>query len=285
MCLLHEVVLATSAHALTNPPYDVRVVFYALVGVVQRAVPMTYYRPNVRDDPSEVHWLSGQDIPDFARFKCSIEFDDERKCETPAEYCMFVGLIEAFCAIQDDPGQLLIQHRVGRCRLDFAIIGRGKMINVEVDGESFHRLRAEQDRKRDRWLTSQGWTVMRYTARDVMISKNFARWAGEDVRDFYWGRRSLADIRAGGARFQAELERWYPHQTVPVGTCVACRGLSRHNITYDDYEQVLDCEQCEGTGQETPGKRSKMDWINDGWDWEEEWAGIPGAKPFPWLLE
>jgi len=82
-------------------------------------------------------------------------------------------------------------------------------------------------RRRDGWLVRQGWTVMRYSAHDVMISREYVRWAGLDICSFYLGQKTLEEIRAGSAGFEAELADHYPHLVVPVGVCVACRGTGK----------------------------------------------------------
>jgi very-short-patch-repair endonuclease len=50
--------------------------------------------------------------------------------------------------------------------LDFAIFGTSLKLNVEVDGESFHRTawgdRKTADLDRDQALTADGWTVLRF---------------------------------------------------------------------------------------------------------------------------
>lgn len=62
-------------------------------------------------------------------------------------------------------------HINGRsCRLDFAFISSTIRLNVEVDGHEFHERTKEQarrDRSRDRELTADGWTVLRFTGQEV----------------------------------------------------------------------------------------------------------------------
>lgn len=59
-------------------------------------------------------------------------------------------------------------------RIDFAFMGMGDTgpvrVAVELDGHDFHertRLQASRDKKRDRLLSAQGWTVLRFTGGDV----------------------------------------------------------------------------------------------------------------------
>lgn len=59
-----------------------------------------------------------------------------------------------------------------RYRLDFAIMNaaEGVFLAVEVDGHEWHDTtpqQAQNDRQRDRRLTASGWTVVRFTGREV----------------------------------------------------------------------------------------------------------------------
>ena len=46
-----------------------------------------------------------------------------------------------------------------------------KMIAVEIDGGShLSRKRQEADRRKDRWLSSHGWSVLRFSNREVLSS-------------------------------------------------------------------------------------------------------------------
>ena len=65
---------------------------------------------------------------------------------------------------------LIPQAKVHVYRLDFAVLGEGIKIAVECDGHDFHERTKEQaahDRKRDRFLASHGWTVMRFTGSEI----------------------------------------------------------------------------------------------------------------------
>lgn len=58
-------------------------------------------------------------------------------------------------------------------RLDFVVhpyVGRTWRIAIECDGHDFHERTAEQaerDRSRDRALTATGWSVLRFTGREI----------------------------------------------------------------------------------------------------------------------
>lgn len=55
-------------------------------------------------------------------------------------------------------------------RIDFAFILLQEKLAVEVDGHDFHertKEQAERDRSRDRAMIADGWTVLRFTGREV----------------------------------------------------------------------------------------------------------------------
>jgi very-short-patch-repair endonuclease len=67
------------------------------------------------------------------------------------------------------------QHPVGPYWLDFALIHDNRYLDIEVDGEQFHKddsgLRSQRDIDRDIYLQANGWKVMRfwvYQLRDDM---------------------------------------------------------------------------------------------------------------------
>jgi very-short-patch-repair endonuclease len=60
------------------------------------------------------------------------------------------------------------QHPVGRYIADFACVP-AKLI-VEADGE--HHFWYGNDQRRDAWLVSQGWRVMRYTNHEIQWNLN-----------------------------------------------------------------------------------------------------------------
>lgn len=63
------------------------------------------------------------------------------------------------------------QHRVGRFIVDLAMQGaNGPKIAVECDGHDYHERTKEQaayDRYRDRYITSRGWLVARFTGSEI----------------------------------------------------------------------------------------------------------------------
>jgi len=58
--------------------------------------------------------------------------------------------------------------------MDFGldIIEPLKKINIEYDGEFFHKNRKENDSNRDKMLISLGWKILRVSSNDVQKNKN-----------------------------------------------------------------------------------------------------------------
>ena len=63
---------------------------------------------------------------------------------------------------------LVIQHSVGKYRLDFAI--PSKKIGIEIDGREFHSSQKQfvNDRERQRNLEQKGWRITHFAAKQVM---------------------------------------------------------------------------------------------------------------------
>lgn len=64
------------------------------------------------------------------------------------------------------------QHPEGPYRIDLAVFAMGDRIKiaVECDGHQFHEKTKEQaahDKARDRYLTTRGWRVMRFTGSEI----------------------------------------------------------------------------------------------------------------------
>jgi very-short-patch-repair endonuclease len=62
------------------------------------------------------------------------------------------------------------QYKVGAYRIDFAIIQKPIKIAIELDGFAYHDRDKEQfqrERKRQNFITSQGFKILRYTWSDV----------------------------------------------------------------------------------------------------------------------
>lgn len=82
------------------------------------------------------------------------------KCESPVEELLHSALTRLSIPH-------VLQHDVGRYRLDFAIVD--KQLAIEVDGHAYHssRQQREHDAKRDRFLMAKGWRVVRFTGSEV----------------------------------------------------------------------------------------------------------------------
>jgi very-short-patch-repair endonuclease len=72
---------------------------------------------------------------------------------------------------------------VGEYSLDLALVGGGKKLCVEVDGEYYHLEddRAVRDARRTRYLKSLGWHVIRFTAWEVDTSPATAAWHARGI--------------------------------------------------------------------------------------------------------
>lgn len=72
----------------------------------------------------------------------------------------------------DAPGELKFETQVsiGKYRVDFLLEWNACRIVVECDGHEFHektKSQAQRDKSRDRYLTSQGYHVLRYTGSEI----------------------------------------------------------------------------------------------------------------------
>ncbi|MCL6455084.1 MAG: endonuclease domain-containing protein [Alicyclobacillus sp.] len=71
----------------------------------------------------------------------------------------------------DNRVRLFLQKQIGKYRVDFAVEYGDVKIVIECDGHEFHEKTKEQaarDKKRDRYLASQGYTVLRYTGSEIV---------------------------------------------------------------------------------------------------------------------
>jgi hypothetical protein len=86
-------------------------------------------------------------------------------CESPAEFAFAKFLISSTQNLYDRPSP---QFVVGPYRIDFAF--PKVRLAVEIDGIEFHGNQNAfvADRKRTRYLESQGWRVMRFAAKEVL---------------------------------------------------------------------------------------------------------------------
>jgi very-short-patch-repair endonuclease len=91
------------------------------------------------------------------------------------EYVFFIQYIlikKAFPAKNDYLKNLILrpQYKVGKYRIDFAIIKKNIKIAIELDGFAYHDKTKKQfisDRERQNHLVKKGFTVLRYTWDEV----------------------------------------------------------------------------------------------------------------------
>ena len=84
-------------------------------------------------------------------------------CDSPMETRF---LIAAY-PVLSQYGEIIPQHPIGNYRADFAI--PACRIVIEVDGHDYHSSKAQltADSKRQRDITLVGWTVIRFTGREI----------------------------------------------------------------------------------------------------------------------
>lgn len=94
------------------------------------------------------------------------------------------------------------QHQIGPFRVDFAL--PALRVVIEVDGHAWHASREQRtrDARRDRYLTREGWTVLRYTGSEVF---NSARVCARDLVDH---ARRVHRARLGVATAERAIDEW-----------------------------------------------------------------------------
>lgn len=82
------------------------------------------------------------------------------KCESPIERRLYYGLTEQGL----NP---ISQYPVGKYRIDLSF--PAYKIAIECDGKAYHSSPSQKahDRKKDRYLRSKGWTVLRFSGRKI----------------------------------------------------------------------------------------------------------------------
>lgn len=101
------------------------------------------------------------------------------RCESPAETALLRALlsrpdvrVESSTATWQGM-RVTVQHPAWQYRVDVALVGPGIRIAVEVDGVTFHptdQRALSREHLRQRRLAFGGWTVVRFTARDVFAN-------------------------------------------------------------------------------------------------------------------
>ena len=98
--------------------------------------------------------------------KPAFDPDLSHLCESPIETAFY-----AACAVlhheRDNGFCVTPQHEIEPYRLDFSI--QEYEIAIELDGHEYHKTKEQRtaDAKRDRFFTSIGWTVLRFTGSEI----------------------------------------------------------------------------------------------------------------------
>lgn len=117
-----------------------------------------------------------------------------RLCQSPIEMLMLIGLYRYIIA---SIPKVFITEVVPQCpagpyKIDLAVginyEGNNYKIAIECDGHDYHEkteAQARHDKKRDRYLQSQGWLVARFTGKEInQDPRKCAEQAIEMVMDY-----------------------------------------------------------------------------------------------------
>ncbi len=118
--------------------------------------------------------------------KPAFDPDLSHLCESPIETAFY----DACAAVSHEFGgdfHPTPQVEIGDYRVDFAI--QEYEIAIELDGHDYHKTKEQRtaDAKRDRFLTSIGWTVYRFTGSEIWAdaaacaNELYDRWSEEEV--------------------------------------------------------------------------------------------------------
>jgi hypothetical protein len=155
------------------PPEDLWFSFHAASRLILQPTPHQGLAVAIKTSPQDIRF----------RERVTVAMD---RCESPIERSYLAALADLALsrnAFKQDlspeailpisgAAELWQQYKLNdlRVRLDFAIVGPGVRLAIELDGHNYHERTPEQatrDRSRDRALTSQGWTTIRFTGREV----------------------------------------------------------------------------------------------------------------------
>jgi hypothetical protein len=94
---------------------------------------------------------------------------------TLAAWLMYYGSFDVFTEKLDcdDARYLVPQFRIGKYTADFLVCYKNKSVVIECDGHDFHektKAQAAHDKKRDRFIQSQGYSVLRFTGHEIYTS-------------------------------------------------------------------------------------------------------------------
>lgn len=103
-------------------------------------------------------------------------------------------------------GKIVPQHPLGPYWIDLAL--PEYLLAIELDGYKYHSSpkQREHDKRRDAYMTRQGWTVMRFTYRDI---KNRMPSVLQKIEGYTYrlDQKKLAESRAGERKVPKFLKR------------------------------------------------------------------------------
>jgi very-short-patch-repair endonuclease len=139
--------------------------------------------------------------------------------ESPIEALLYAGwelMLPKLMLVPEAKVKLEQQVSMGSYRADFLLRindleGNTKKLVVEVDGHDFHektKQQAAHDKARDRWMTANGYQLMRFTGSEVWANPlACAKEIGERLYVMRYGTtRKRAIAQAGFERIRAILE-------------------------------------------------------------------------------
>lgn len=89
-------------------------------------------------------------------------------CESPIEELVFLELWHEQTQYSDF--RFWSQKEIGPYRADFVVELEDRKLVIECDGHDFHektKQQAARDKKRDRYMVSQGYTVLRFSGSEI----------------------------------------------------------------------------------------------------------------------
>lgn len=86
--------------------------------------------------------------------------DPYKNCESPIERRLYLALLQ-------NGYQIETQTPCGRYRIDITI--PSARIAIEADGKAYHSSKAQKahDRRKNEYLKKNGWTVLRFSGRQI----------------------------------------------------------------------------------------------------------------------
>ena len=91
-------------------------------------------------------------------------------CQSPIEWRLMYALQRAL----PRDATLTLQAPIGNCHVDLLVVCGALKIAIEADGADWHREFAHvaRDVRRDEFITSQGYRVMRFEGREIVRGAN-----------------------------------------------------------------------------------------------------------------